>query len=608
MAGEKKGKAYEALVHVALLELVAEGKLAGPVHWNVTPTGMSIEPDFITGSDPNNPKTLLLLSHCASVKNSDMKMWRNLGELVEAKTMLPTMPRVYCLTFGIIKTDLEPIQQHAFDQFVWVRQGTHPWVDDLDELICACLSDFPKGQEAQTVYMRSKQGKATADRKVACQRLKSLLEALYKGKSAELDNMWSDHRSRVPPVAQGARDTFFRRGIGKLLPLDNQITIDGEGRTVGPIKQDSIDLLETLEFGRKTVGGARITDSEIVWAVRNIPRRNIDILMEARNIPRVAEWIETLRNLHRIKPQLEFIERHWERLITPQGMFDSLKLCHRSPHKLCPQGAAEGSKRVWLFHAVSELIKINSGSRTSFGLAFLMGILDRKKAVRQHREVVRAMVRREVEWHAPETIRLGLQDWQSAGSEQSFAFTDEDLARVSCVLAEMLSLVPKPNAMRDTGALIKATIQTVLEAKLLTYRGFDPIGSILSTTISSTSGEGPRYILTQACFAEATATSGVKIDPRSSGTEVVVCKNTMINWQSCSDAGRDHKKKELCGRAIGLRYHWNGNAFVRRPGVKKMILVLDGTWKQADLNALIRSGWDEICYPDEIDALKKAIV
>jgi hypothetical protein len=85
-------------------------------------------------------------------------------------------------------------------------------------------------------------------------------------------------------------------------------------------------------------------------------------------------------------------------------------------------------------------------------------------------------------------------------------------------------------------------------------------------------------------------------------------QNTLINWQTCSDAGRDHKKKELCGRAIGLRYHWDGKAFIRRPGIQKMILVLDGTWRQSDLNALLRSGWDEIFYPDEMEQLAKAIV
>ena len=47
---------------------------------------------------------------------------------------------------------------------------------------------------------------------------------------------------------------------------------------------------------------------------------------------------------------------------------------------------------------------------------------------------------------------------------------------------------------------------------------------------------------------------------------------------------------------------------MRRPGIEKLILVLDGTWRQNDLDSLLRAGWDEIFYPDEMDELAKAVV
>ena len=87
-------------------------------------------------------------------------------------------------------------------------------------------------------------------------------------------------------------------------------------------------------------------------------------------------------------------------------------------------------------------------------------------------------------------------------------------------------------------------------------------------------------------------------------------KETLIKWQSVTDEGRDHKKKELCGRAPALRYTWDPvkNAFLKRPSTERLILVVDGTWRQDDLEALGRAGWDEIFYPDEMDKLVKAIV
>jgi len=42
--------------------------------------------------------------------------------------------------------------------------------------------------------------------------------------------------------------------------------------------------------------------------------------------------------------------------------------------------------------------------------------------------------------------------------------------------------------------------------------------------------------------------------------------------------------------------------------VEKLLLLLDGTWCDEDLKALLQSGWDDVFYPDEIDKLIKAIV
>jgi hypothetical protein len=103
----------------------------------------------------------------------------------------------------------------------------------------------------------------------------------------------------------------------------------------------------------------------------------------------------------------------------------------------------------------------------------------------------------------------------------------------------------------------------------------------------------------------------LQIDSDKVGRMQVGCsQSTVINWQSATDDGKDHKVKELCGRAAALRYTWDAKAktFVPRKGVKKLYLVIDGTWTQEDLDILARAGWDEIFYPDEMDKLAKAIV
>jgi hypothetical protein len=59
-----------------------------------------------------------------------------------------------------------------------------------------------------------------------------------------------------------------------------------------------------------------------------------------------------------------------------------------------------------------------------------------------------------------------------------------------------------------------------------------------------------------------------------------------------------------------LRYTWDTKqkAFAKRPSTDKLILIVDGTWRQDDLDALEFAGWDEIFYPDEMNKLVKAIV
>ena len=86
--------------------------------------------------------------------------------------------------------------------------------------------------------------------------------------------------------------------------------------------------------------------------------------------------------------------------------------------------------------------------------------------------------------------------------------------------------------------------------------------------------------------------------------------NTLINWQSAHGSHTNDKRKELCGRGPALRYSWDTKkkAFIRRPSAERLFLIVDGTWGQSDLDALVHAGWDEIFYPDEMDRLVKAIV
>jgi hypothetical protein len=97
VAGEQKGKTYEALVMVVLQELHRQKKLSGNIFWNKTPSAMTIEPDFTIGPDVDHPSIVFLVTHSGSAGDSHKKFWRNMGELAEAKLFLDTLPSVYSI-------------------------------------------------------------------------------------------------------------------------------------------------------------------------------------------------------------------------------------------------------------------------------------------------------------------------------------------------------------------------------------------------------------------------------------------------------------------------------------------------------------------------------
>jgi len=169
------------------------------------------------------------------------------------------------------------------------------------------------------------------------------------------------------------------------------------------------------------------------------------------------------------------------------------------------------------------------------------------------------------------------------------------MAEVAIALAARLSCVKK-GVLDDVGAFSNAVFQANITNGFATWRMFEPLAELAFQAAPSL-----RPARIRTCYAEFAAD---EVRDDAGEMHVLRAHNTIVNVQSWSD----HKAKELCGRAIGLRYHWNGKEFISRPDVRKMVLVLDGNWSQAELDALMRSGWDDIFYADEMDRLVKAIV
>jgi hypothetical protein len=606
MAGERKGITYEAIVKVALEELVRKGKLAGTVFWNEKPDDMTIEPDFTVGPDKDHPTHVFLVTHSGAAGNSHMKFWRNIGELAEAKFRLTKPARVYSIAFdSVIKEDLKELQGAAFDGQLLVGDANYGrrlqwWVE-------ANSPGLPKDGDEKVDAIRD----AITDRSRA-DNPKSLVDELVRdlGKlvatsRTELDALWTMERKRAPGRAPTARDTFLRRGVGKLLLLDHPDDVDSSGRFKKGVPADVLESLKTMGLAGNSIGGPRVTDPQMLWALRSLSADALAELHKARTIDRVAEWIESLRTLAGVGEQLEYLAKYWHELTTSAGLYRHLTRCHGDPHALCPTAVPAGAKRVWLFHVAMEWVKVAGGSRTAYGLAKLVDDLRVLAVDRAHQKSIRGILGRDAQWRSPNTVDRALRDWHSASGTDGMRFTDDDLARVADALARRLASCRKPVPAADAASLVEATIQTILEAKMLTYRDFKPFEVLLVRELTKCGLSG-NVAGVRACFAEAANDTG----ELAAATTVLRVKRTLINWQSAHDSHTNDKRKELCGRAPALRYSWDPKTgrYVGRPNTNKLLLIVDGTWRQDDLDALARAGWDEIFYPDEMDKLVKAIV
>jgi hypothetical protein len=338
-----------------------------------------------------------------------------------------------------------------------------------------------------------------------------------------------------------------------------------------------------------SIGGYRIADPELLW-VASSALKNIDLkqLLNIAGTISFHQQLDKLRSLSLIDEFSAYVVKYLPELKRTDGMLKHLLSQYADPATgIIVPADVEPPKTIWLFDFVGALVKAKIGKAQGFGYSQFA----------KHSQAKR--------------LRIGNMDvgtWcscfmnQFMNRKQSFRPPREAVAFVAEVLSEQLHDFTAEEIKSTVNKVTDAYIAKEYEATLLTHRGFDPIGGILELQIGRIALMRTRI---RGAFAERALIGG-----GSGATSVLKVKNTLINWQSAHGSHTNDKKKEICGRAVALRYTWNRETeeFMLRSGVKKLILIVDGTWRQEDLNALARAGWDEIYYPDEMEKVAAALV
>ncbi len=591
MAGERIGKTYEALLKVVLDYYKSKQQLKDTVFWNETPTGLTVEPDFLIGKDKDHPNLIIMVTHSGCANNSLMKSWRNLGELCEIKTTLDPAPKAINVLFdSIIESSLKLLQDAAFDGQIIV--GDRPYYDTLQKWVRSTEPLLPTDQTEKAAAIE----RALRDDHI----LEELVGYLYEDVKVCIDNseeslseLWELEYQRRYETTITAKNTYVRRGLSKLLIFeDTNLGIDLYSRGSLPINSVPEYILE-LGLARKAIGKIVPNDEEIMGAVRLLKREDIfHILDSVKDSETLNGYLGKLRSIPNYTYIGKYIIENYHELINPEFFYKCAQSLYENPASLKTSEDAPACwppNDVWLVSYTMELIKENTGKANGFGTLQL----------------------------ARETIENGFGSVSDLTSASQFAggfgfmswiirkpspFRDDLIKGISFTLAHKLQEIgfEKARQLIQSKRVQNRYISNLIEAKLCAYTPFSPLYELLKISIPECEKKAIK-----ACFAEKAGLRG-----QTGNTTVAVANHTIINWQTATEAGRDHKRKELCGRAVGLRYSWDSinNTFIKRPDINKLILLLDGTWRQKDVDVLIKAGWDEIYYPDEMDKLKEAII
>jgi hypothetical protein len=611
VAGENKGIAYEALVRVVLEDLVADGRLSGDIFWNERPDEMAIEPDFTVGLDKDNPTHVFLVTHSGASGNSHMKFWRNMGELVEAKVSLPAPAQVFALAFdAVIKTDLKSLQGAAFDGELVVGDMKYgsallKWIDNIH-------GKLPKKTEDKPRALRDAAAKSPAITG-ALRALVSDVASLLVGGGAQLRPLWKLARGRKAPAGRSAKHTSFKKGIAKLLVVADMERVLAAASAGRAIPDDP--LLEDLGWVSASISGSRVTDPDLLF-ISSIkpPGPVIGLATALAQKKSLADMLRPLRDAEAFVAVARLLVAHWTDVGSPAWLHAQLVSCHKDPLGYASAAGCRSASYVRpgaVAEALVELLKAGAGRRQGFGLARLVALLEEQASSKPNLErLAKTVGITQVEWRGANTVSYGYRDWLFGSDRKNFSLTAFELLRVATALSGAAAQLPASEAAGALRDLRQLWVSNLFEAKFASHRDLDVLDHIVLDALEAAGVVPERVSFFPSVWAELAEAGSVDLNVRSGSTAVIKVCGTLIVTKSAHDSHTNDKRKELCGRAFAMRHQWDPekNAFQQRTGVSRLVLVLDGSWSDSDLVALLRAGWDEIFYPDEMDKLVKAIV
>ena len=578
---KKEGIDFEALTYSALQEIGYE------VHWGIKPKGFAIDPDFILGP-LESPSHWILVTSTGSSKEFDKKFWRNLSEIVLAKTNFKSPPILVNLVFrDNQKIGLREAMSELCDVDVHVLR--YPFGSALVDAVGAASEDTNKDKQLKVATIRNMVATQTIFRKLYEKFRLELKKRLSQNavRHVKLWNLVASDKRIATNFSLKA--TSLRRGIAKLLvvPETYRQIFFNQAKSGGLLKPGYPKLLEELEFVTAAVGGARVEDPDLLSTVENFDWDDIHTVIQLSPLERMSRWIRPLQDLGDVVYLGNWVAENIDVLETPQGMLNALVGIHANPYFGIEKSKITGAlETVWLFYLIIDLAKSFTGKRQGFGLGAL--------GTRAQRFLTSA------KWPPSSRVwTIVTSDYVNrVGSE---VMPDDVLMAEAGVLSEILSEMGKDGLKEALTGIKQMTIVSNLEQKLIHYPLFEPLQILIDSTLRKHKIPFKRVKVFATMIGELVG------KPNKVGTTgLFETKHTLIYWRSAPKNPRD-KTKELCGKGYAIRLAFQNGTFNWRLPKKNLILVLDGSFTSGQVAMLHDSGWDRVLFASDYGQLGEVI-
>ena len=559
-----------------------------------------VEPDISVGP-VDDPQTIVMITQSAARRTWDKKFWRNIGEIVNIRSVLPHA-RIVSVTLGTeIKEELAEVLARLVDDNVFPQRALR---QDIEDWVSGLVAGSSKDRDELLEQIATALARApTTVRAFAVEVGKRIVQSAKPSPGWVSASRWLAHRKEDiarSPVAW-PDSIYVRRGLSKLLvagepdrvlrAIDARLNVD---ESVGK-------ALAASGWATKSIAGWRVSDPEIAGVLQAYPRDVIEWVLRDCVSEEISAMCADIASNEWLAEARDFLLRSQRQLRKPEWLAQQLEACRKDPSL---GGSLIHVPRklsgAWIYRALVALIKVAAQKKQAFGYEQFVADVRALAGDRAALQPILSAGGTDKAIRAAGTtdsLRRKLVDWVSGLAECELSHWQVLL--VSTVLAKRVAAISTERFTEAASELPAFLRRTTYEDRIASYPYFEPLPSLLRF-----------YFQKQAMdhtLAERfpTLVSECSESARGPGTiQVIVVGDTVLHWKSVSDVGRDHKTKELCGRGFTLRHRLSdAGVVVPFKGVSRLVLVLDGEFSEMDVSHLRRAGWDLVVPSSGIASL-----